>query len=79
MLVNWLSASAGPPSAQGPIRRNWSNRLKTGPALQASGKSDNVNLWYLPRFELLQNRMDNKDPEPSSIGVLIPGSVRLAF
>jgi len=48
-------------------------------SLQASGKSHNVHLWYVPRFELLQNRMDTKDPVPSSIGVVIPGSVRLAF
>jgi len=48
-------------------------------SLQASGKSDNVHLWYVPRFELLQNRMDTKDPVPSSISVVIPRSVRLAF
>ena len=48
-------------------------------SLQTSGKSHNVHLWYFPRFGLLQNRMDTKDPVPSSIGVVIPGSVRLAF
>jgi len=48
-------------------------------SLQASGKSYNVNLWYFPRFGLLQNRMDTKDPVPFSIGVLIPGSVWLSF
>jgi len=48
-------------------------------SLQASGKSHNGHLWYVPRFELLQNRMDTKDPVPSSIGVVIPGIVRLAF
>ena len=29
--------------------------------------------------ELLQNRMDTKLPVPSSIGIVIPGSVRPAF
>jgi len=48
-------------------------------SLQASGKSHNVHLWYVPRVELLQNRMDTKNPAPSSIGVVIPGSVWLAF
>ena len=48
-------------------------------SLQASGKRHIVHLWYVPQFELLQNRMDTKDPAPSSIGVKIPGSVRLAF
>jgi len=43
-------------------------------SVQASGMSHNG-----PRFELLQNRMDTKDPVPSSISVVIPGSVRLAF
>ena len=38
-------------------------------SLQASRKTHNVHLWYVPRFELLQNRMDTKDPAPSSIGV----------
>ena len=45
-------------------------------SLQASGKSHNVHLWYVPLFELLQNRMHTKDPVPSSMGVLIPGSVK---
>jgi len=38
-----------------------------------------TSIYDVPRFELLQNRMDTKDPAPSSIGVLIPGSVQLAF
>jgi len=48
-------------------------------SLQASGKSHNVHLWYVSRFELLQKRMDTKDQAPFSIGVVIPGNVRLAF
>jgi len=48
-------------------------------SLQASGKSHRVHLWYAPRFELPQNRMDTKGPVPSSISIVIPGSVRLAF
>jgi len=48
-------------------------------SLQTSGKSDNVHLRYVPRFELLQNSLDTKDPVPSYMGVVIPGSVQLAF
>jgi len=48
-------------------------------SLQASGKSHNVHLWYVPTFELLQNPMDTKDPVQSSIGVVIPWSFWLAF
>ena len=42
-------------------------------------KEPQRHLWYVSRFELLQNRMNTKDPVPSSIGVVIPGNVRLAF
>jgi len=45
----------------------------------ASGKSDNVHLWDVPRFELLQNRMDTKDHMSSSIGIVITRRVQLSF
>ena len=48
-------------------------------SLQASGKSHKAHLWYVPRFELLQNRMDTKGPVPSSIGKLIPGRLLKAL
>ena len=47
-------------------------------SLQASGKSHNVHLWHVPRFGLLQNRMDTKDPVPSSIGAVITRNAWLA-
>ena len=48
-------------------------------SLKASGESYNVHLWYVPRFELFQNCMETKGLVPFFIGVVIPGSVRLAF
>ena len=48
-------------------------------SLQASGKSHKAHLWYVPRFELLQNRMDTKGPVPSSIGKLISGRLLKAL
>jgi len=70
-LAIWLKISSLPGNHDSSIPGlNWNRRAKVPlqkqdlHSLQASGKIHNIHLWYVPRFELLQNRMDTNDPVP---------------